>query len=213
MEDKLQNIDVAIEHFSEVHLSRPNNLPILRRLKALLRKCERWEAYIDVAEKEIKLCSGVATLIPMHLDVLHVYDEHLENVQQAIVHGEIILKMQPHNLEVLRKLQTLYKKASLVENLVRAYLQEASMPEVASDEKRLIYLYQESARIYLNTLKRLENAAQCYEKVVQIDPAHRESLSGLVKIYSQLKNYENLIEIYEIVHNFPRTNKKWKIRI
>ncbi|HRU52157.1 MAG TPA: tetratricopeptide repeat protein [Planctomycetota bacterium] len=208
MEDKLQNIDVAIEHFSEVHLSRPNNLPILRRLKALLRKCERWEAYIDVAEKEIKLCSGVATLIPMHLDVLHVYDEHLENVQQAIVHGEIILKMQPHNLEVLRKLQTLYKKASLVENLVRAYLQEASMPEVASDEKRLIYLYQESARIYLNTLKRLENAAQCYEKVVQIDPAHRESLSGLVKIYSQLKNYENLIEIYEMAAQLSKNQKE-----
>jgi len=86
MEEKLQSLDVAAEHFSEAHLSRPKNLPILRRLKKLLALCKRWEAYADLVEKEIEICTRPPDLLPLHRDLLDVYDTQLSNLDKAIAH-------------------------------------------------------------------------------------------------------------------------------
>lgn len=199
LEEKLHNYDIAIEHFSEAHLSRPDNLPILRKLKALLRKCERWQEYADIVEKEISLCSGNAILIPLHEDLVQVYEEQLQNIDKAILHAEVILTLKNNDIAMLQKLQYLYKQNGSIEKLAESYLKEAKLPETAINEQRLITLYQESAKCYADSLSRLEEAAECYEKVIQIDPTNKESLVALVNIYNSLSKWENLIEIYELV--------------
>ena len=90
LEEKLDDFDVAIEHYSEAHLSRPTNLPILRRLKNLLCQRNRWEEYSDIVEKEIELCTTTAELLPLHYDLLDVYATHLHSFEKAIGHGEAI---------------------------------------------------------------------------------------------------------------------------
>ena len=166
LEEKLEDFDVAIEHYSEAHLSRPSNLPILRRLKNLLRQRNRWEEYADIVEKEIALCSTTAELLPLHHDLLDVYASHLHSFDKAIGHGEAILQLQANNLPALLKLESLYDNTNQSQKLVNSYLKEISLISEASDVERMIFLYLECGNLLANKMNNLAASAECYQKVL-----------------------------------------------
>ncbi len=200
-EDKLGNVDVAVEHFAEAHLSRPNNLPILRRWKKLLRIQTQWKKYSEAVEKEIQLCSSPIDLVPLHQDIMEVYQEKLQDIPKAILHGEAIFELDdkhsPLQLENIRKLESLYEISGQRDKQAEMYLQETEVVKPEEDKDRLVYLYTESGKLYSSFLDNLSQAIYCYKKVLDLDNGNREALSALVKMYMGLQKWKELIELYE----------------
>jgi tetratricopeptide (TPR) repeat protein len=203
MEEKLQEVDVSIEHFSEAHLSRPTSLPILRRLKMLLKKRERWPKYAEILEKEVLLISSAYDLIPLHEELIEIYDGKLEQLEKAILHGEEALKLDAHRVSAIVRLETLYTRTEETARLVELYLQETTHLKADTARDRLIWLYAESGKLY-TSLQKLPEAVACYQKVVLLDPAHKESLSSLVKLLTILKQWEELINLYTLAAQLSR---------
>ncbi|WP_372365294.1 tetratricopeptide repeat protein [Candidatus Uabimicrobium sp. HlEnr_7] len=197
MEDKLNNIDVAAEHFAEAHLSRPKNLVILRRLKNLLRTQQQWKKYAEVVEKEINLCSHSSELVPLHEDLVDIYHQSLHDFENAIRHGEAIIELDDSYLSNIQSLQILYKETRSMLNLTDMYLRETKIIPDTTEKERLTHLYMETGKIFQNELDDLGKAVECYHKTLQLVPAHKESLSTLVKIFIQYKKWEDLLALYQ----------------
>lgn len=202
MEEKLQTPDVAIEHFSEAHLSRPQNLPILRRLKNLLANSKRWAPYAELIEKEICLCSLPADLLPLHKEQLRIYDQELNLLDLAIQHGEKALLIEENDLEVITRLQSLYQRKNEFEKLVAMYQRE--IPLQTGNPQRLIILQLSSGKLYFEKLHKLESANNSFMKVLQLAPTNTEAITALILIRTELKWWEDLIHIYEYATKISR---------
>ncbi|BBM86938.1 tetratricopeptide repeat protein [Candidatus Uabimicrobium amorphum] len=197
MEDKLNNIDVAAEHFAEAHLSRPKNLVILRRLKNLLHTQQQWKKYAEIVEKEVNLCSHSSELIPLHEDLLNIYQQKLTNFEAAIQHGEAIFELDDSYLPNIQSLQTLYKEIRNMQRLSDMYLREAAIIPETSEKERLTFLFMETGKLFQHELGNLEQGVRCYHKTLSLVPAHKEALSTLVKIFIQHKKWEDLLSLYQ----------------
>lgn len=195
MEEKLRTPDVAIEHFSEAHLSRPQNLPILQRLKNLLANSRRWASYAEMVEKEILLCTRNPDLLPLHKDLLVVYDQELNQLDMAIQHGEKVLLITPEDMEVIHRLQSLYQRKNDFEKLAAMYQREVALQ--TGNTLRLVFLHLESGKLYWEKLKKLEVANECFMKVLQLEPVNTEAITALIAIRTELKSWEDLIHIHE----------------
>ncbi len=206
MEEELDDIDVAIEHFYEAHLSRPQNLVILRRLKTLLRISQRWENYAEIVEKEILLCDRKPDLLPLHEDLLNIYDIHLQRVEKAIFHGEKILQFSENHLNTIIKLEALYKKSGQLQKMVDSYLKEAEIINKEGNEERLFVLFLESANILAKDLKNLDLAKSCYQKAIKLDPTNKDALSGMVNVLTDLQDWEYLIKVYELAAQLSKNS-------
>lgn len=204
MEEKLNEPDVAIEHYSEAHLSRSNSVIILRHLKKLLRARERWEKYADALEKEIALSSFPSEIVPLHRELLDIYDAKTNVPEKAIAHGEALLELDKDDLDAILKLEALYEKVGQIEKLIDLYLREAELRSPETESERLVFLYATSGKLYHSPLENLPGAAGCYQKVLEFDPAHKEAISKLAKILTTLKQWEELIKLYELTARITR---------
>ncbi len=195
MEEKLGSLDVAIEHFSEAHLSRPSNMPILQRLKKLLHTCKRWEAYTELVEKEILLCQQPLDRLPLHKDLQDVYDRELNLLDKAITHGEAALTIHEDDLDTIIKLESQYQRTNAAKKLVETFQRESNLWD--SLPERLVFLHSESGKLLMNVLQDLPTANECFDKVIKLDPTNKDAIAALIQIRTQLKWWPDLINIYE----------------
>lgn len=188
------NLDRAVQYIKTQQRKSADDLSLKWRLAVLNRDTKKWPAYVDSLAKElINAVDAVEEKVDVYSEMIRIYRD--ETKQEAMVTKtyEALLGIDPDNSDALESLMAIYEKGKKWTDIIKVLESQAERNE--GDRKIEIYL--RIARIYLENMNRKAEAIKYYEFVLEADPTHAESIEKLKTLYTERRDYANLIEVHK----------------
>src|SRR5690606_11824040 len=123
-----------------------------------------------------------------------IHEDHLRDEAEATRRYQAVLGEDPSNLDALRGLDRLLGKSGRYQELLENL---ALQIQVAATPRQKITLWERVAGIHDEEFLDHAKAADAWESVLAIDPAHDSALTALSRHYRALDRWEDLAELYE----------------
>lgn len=191
-EDRLGDVDHAIECLKRVLELSPDHLPTMRNLGRLFERGGKWQELLDLNETETRLASDTKQIVSLAHRSAEIYEEHLKDRPAAIMAWERVLQLSPAYLPALRALGRLYGQDGRWDALIKMYRTEA---EIAPTTDQAASLVQKVGELFEQKVKDLNEAISSYREVLTLAPNHVPALRSLARIYRTQGDWESLIEI------------------
>lgn len=193
-EEKLNNVDKALEIYQRILDQNPNYLPAIRNLSKLYIKADRWADTIRVNEMEAQLVNDQKQVISLLHRNGEIFEEKLNDKDQAIETYKKVLALAPNYLPALQSLGRLYFIKGRWEDLISMYRQEI---EVTQNELQQITLLYKIGELYEEKLVQEDKAIVAYQEVLRIQSGNFPALKALIRIFTNKRDWENLLECLE----------------
>jgi tetratricopeptide (TPR) repeat protein len=193
LEQKLGREEEAMSRYNEVLQLVPGYLPAQKALSRLYEKHKRYAELAAMLEQEVAQTRDRDQAISTLHVVAQLYEEHLNDLDRAVNALQRILELAPEHLPTIRALSRLYERGGRWGEVVRMNDLEGSH---TGDTKQIVSLLHRNAEIYEEKLGQVENAVECYKKVLALSPAYLPALKALGRLYGARNRYEDLIQMY-----------------
>jgi tetratricopeptide (TPR) repeat protein len=167
------------------------NLEVLNSLERLYRANQRWDGLISVLTRKAELAEAPEEIIRLHTNIGDLYEDQMGDLAQAVESFKRVLDIEPQHLPALKALERLYEKTGSTE----AYLDilEQQLDIAGTDDER-VSLYQRMSLVWEEQFKKLDRAAECLEKILEIDITNAETYRSLERIYHADGRFEDLVD-------------------
>ncbi|WP_372366736.1 tetratricopeptide repeat protein [Candidatus Uabimicrobium sp. HlEnr_7] len=194
----------ATTYYIKAHETLPEKREIFDRLKTLLRNQERWEEYAKYVEKELEHLAPQKKR-KMYLDLIEIYQTHLEKKDRAIFLLENMIDEFGTDLSLLEKLQELYGNDYDVVKYINLLNQKLDFTlEIDS----LVDLHFEIGSLKLNKIKNFDEAVVHFQKALELKPQSKKIFNVLAKLYTKQKEWQKLIELYSLRVRYVKKPQK-----
>jgi tetratricopeptide (TPR) repeat protein len=205
-DEKLEQSDRAVEYFRRAQSIQPEDASALVALERLYTRTERWSDLVDTLLKKAQLVSDPAEREEIRIRTARVWEEMLNNAEQAIVAWNVVLQDNPGNVEALRALDRLYMTRGEFRELADNLQRQLNL--VADDPAETVLLLGRLGALREQHLGQLGGAVDTYSKILQIEPEHRDTIAALERILPSAEHeldVAQLLEpIYKIRGDWPR---------
>ncbi|MFZ5443233.1 MAG: tetratricopeptide repeat protein [Myxococcota bacterium] len=191
-EDRLNDVDRAIDCLKRVLELSPDHLPTMRNLGRLYERAGKWTELLELNEAETRLASDTKHIVSLAHRNAEILEEQLKDRPAAIQAWERVLQLSPAYLPALRALGRLYGQDGRWDALIRMYRAEA---EIAPSTEQAAALIQKVGELFEQRVKDLNEAISSYREVLTLSPSHVPALRALARIYRTQGDWESLIEI------------------
>ncbi|MBW2405268.1 MAG: hypothetical protein JRF42_16065, partial [Deltaproteobacteria bacterium] len=181
----------ALEAWKLVERLAPDDLDARAALQQLYQHSGKWNALSESIRGEIETLSTDAKDPKLRLlrDLIPIYRDALQLDSMLIqVYGEI-LALSPYDAEALTSLSQLYEAVGRWNELIHILDRQA---EVAREPEEKVALYLRIAGLWTERFGNLNQATEPLERVIQLQPDHREALAELKDIYTKKRNWDAL---------------------
>jgi golgin subfamily B member 1 len=192
-EVQLQNPAKAIDVWKSILRSDASNAPARAALAELYERTEKWTALIEILKENIdQLPSDDAQAkVDILFRLVEIYRDRMRLDMKVIETFNAILELSPNHPEATDALIELYEKTKRWNELLATLLNKA---QASQDTQDAISIYWRIADIY-RTLNNTSKAIEAFEKIVELDPSHADSLRELHSLYEKRGNWTNLYDI------------------
>ncbi|MFL5319560.1 MAG: Adventurous gliding motility protein K, partial [Myxococcaceae bacterium] len=191
-EERLSDLDHAIDCMKRILDHSPDHLPTLRNMARLYERAGKWQELISLHESEATLVGDTKQVLSLFHRNAEILEENLKDRQNAIVAYERLLSLSPSYLPALKALGRLYAQDSRWDELIRMYRAEA---EIASTTEHAASLIYKIGELYQHRLKNENEAIANYQEVLTLAPSFFPALRALARIYRAQQAWESLIEV------------------
>ena len=133
-------------------------------------------------------------------DFAELWETQLKDEQTAGEYYQRVLKVNPRHCPVRFRLATLADHSGELEQ-ARLYYEDiltlAEDPTELDTEQFVIDANLRLADIILRLEGRTQAAANCYERVLALNPDHAEALTAICPLLNELRRYERLVRVQE----------------
>lgn len=155
---------------------------------------ERWEDLADLLTRRARFCEDVSEGIRLRHRVAALQAGPLGQPDRAIDTYREILDSdaaEPDALAALEQLLTSQEKwLDLQEILVRRL-------DAASSDADRVAIRLRQARLAETQFKSVDDAADAYRAILEIDPTHPEASDGLERLLGEAERWEELVDVLE----------------
>lgn len=191
-EDRLNDVERAIDCLKRVMELSPDHLPTMRNLARLFERGAKWHELLELNDAETRLASDTKQIVSLAHRNAEILEEQLKDRPAAIQGWERVLQLSPAYLPALRALGRLYGQDGRWEALIKMYRTEA---EIAPSTEQAAALIQKVGELFEQKVKDLNEAISSYREVLTLAPNHVPALRALGRIYRTQGDWESLIEI------------------
>lgn len=191
-EDRLHDLDHAIETMKRVLELSPDHMPTIRNLTRLYERAGKWRELIAHNEHETSLVGDTKQVLSLHHRNAEILEEHLQDKAGAIAAYERLLSLSPSYLPALQALGRLYASDTRWAELIKMYRAES---EISSSTEQAASLIFKIGELYDHRLKREDEAIASYQEVLTLAPSYFPALRALARIYRGQQAWESLIEV------------------
>ncbi|MBZ0122168.1 MAG: hypothetical protein K8H88_34560, partial [Sandaracinaceae bacterium] len=186
--------DKAIDAWKAVLRLDPTHDAAPEALKALYEKNEKWNALVELLKSEAdavdeahpeRKAALLRHLVPIYRDKLGL-DVMVINTYNAI------LQLVPGDQEALGALARAYESTGRWNDLIQVLTRRA---EAAEDPAEKVELYLRVATLWVERFANYNQATAPLERIVEIDPEHREALAQLKEIYRKKRAWSHLYDV------------------
>jgi len=209
--ERLHDVDMALEHFSQVLQVDNNHQPAITALEGLLDDEERrsavagllepiytarmdWPKLVDVIEARLSGMMDPLERKPLLMKIGMMYEEQLEDLDAAFgIYGRIFTE----NIEDPEPRELLFRLAGVLDAWDRfAELISTALEDVVGDTPETADLAFQLGEIYESRLSKMEEARNAYARVLEFSPENRNAFSALERLYLQDEMWPELIAHY-----------------
>ncbi|OIP42424.1 MAG: hypothetical protein AUK47_04520, partial [Deltaproteobacteria bacterium CG2_30_63_29] len=193
-EDKLDNPEKAIDVWKQLLRTETNLRPARKALAKLYEKTRKWNALLELIKEDINDLDEdeVEAKVELYQSVVEIYRDQLRLDVMVINTYNSILEVDPENNEAIAALAERYEKANRWNDLLGILTRKA---ESTTNVAEAVDIYWRIADLWRNKLGNTRNAISSFEKIVELDETHAESIKELRAIYEQRSSWAELFDI------------------
>ncbi len=202
--DKLPVEEMVIHTYNRIVQVSPTNVVALDNLAQRYEDSRRWSELVKVLQKKIHATTDAEMLLDLFHQVADLYLSKMSSESQAIPFLERILELDPTNLDVVRKLRSIYKAKHNLERLYGTYEAELNLLEGKKREPVLTEL----AVLATDKLYWQAQAIEHWEELLGLNPKNEKAVTSLYALYAQDGRWEKYVELLESRLELARTKRK-----
>ncbi|GEL68834.1 tetratricopeptide repeat protein [Myxococcus virescens] len=191
-EDRLGDLDHAIECMKRILDLASDHLPTIRNLARLYERASRFRELLETHDLEASLAGDTKQVLSLLHRNAEILDENLKDRAGAISAYERVLALSPSYLPALKALGRLYAQDGRWEKLVDMYRAESESSASTEQAAALIYKIGE---LYEQRLNQDNEAIASYNEALMLAPSYFPALRALARIYRAQAAWESLVEV------------------
>jgi tetratricopeptide (TPR) repeat protein len=191
-EDRLSDLDHAIECMKRILDLASDHLPTIRNLARLYERAGRYRDLIETQELEASFAGDTKQVLSLYHRNAEILDEHLKDRAGSIAVYERVLALSPSYLPALKALGRLYAQEGRWDELIKMFRAEA---EIAASTEQASTLLFKIGEMYEHRVKNEDQAVASYQEALTLAPSYFPALRALARIYRSRGNWESLIEV------------------
>ncbi|MBX3245693.1 MAG: tetratricopeptide repeat protein [Myxococcales bacterium] len=170
------------------------HLPALVHLERIYSERGQWQKLLDVMQRKVRGLEEPDEIIEAQLKLAELYEDRIGNVEEAITTYSAVRSRDALNLQALKGLERLYARAERWQELLEVLQVQY---DVVSTEKERITILTQLAGMWEESFIKPDRAAECHERILEIDHTHEGALNALARLYRQMQQWERLVDTYE----------------
>jgi tetratricopeptide (TPR) repeat protein len=196
-DEKLDRSDKAVEYFRLAQEIEPEDASALEALERLYTRTERWPDLVDTLKKKAELVRTAEEREAAHTRIASIWEEAIGNIDEAITAWKEVLGDNPSSLTALRALDRLFVHKGLdlelADNLQRQL-------ELADDPETQVRLLSRLGQLRELKLNDVTAAVETYRRLLELAPAHDETVAALERLLSHPDHDLALAELLDPVY-------------
>ena len=191
-ESQLQDSDRAITAYNKALQKDEVNADALQSLERLYRQSEQWEALVEIVGRRADAAEDEEQVVAFKQRIGQIYSSQMDQPQRAIESYKQVLDIEPRNSVALTALAGLYEQTDKAEELIDILEQQLDIAPSPDDQ---ITLYKRMARVWEEKFRKLDRAAECLEKVLDIAADNAATYQELERLYREDGRFEELVDV------------------
>lgn len=204
LETKLDDPSRARDLYEHVFQEDPSNDKAIEALGRIYRRLADWVGYTKILEQRADALAGEARAEAL-CKIGEVYEKELDDLGEATKAYEAAVALDPKSSIGLRGLDRIYLRTGKYKELVQNLEQQIGL---IGTPRQTMNLHQRLAKIHDEQFLDHQKAAASYEAILQIDPAHEETLTALMRHYRALERWEEVSSLYDRLLRIVTDDKK-----
>ena len=193
LDSQMNQTDQAVSYFNRALEVDPHFVPAIENLERIYAAQGKNKELVDVLTRKVGALSEPSEIAGTKLRI-GALNEQMQDTQRAAQTYREVIEIEPTNLQGLRGLARVYEALEQWPELVRVLESEL---EVVTTERERIDILMQLANIHEEQFRKSDIAAARLEQVLEIDPNHEEAYFALERNYRKLRQWPELIGVYE----------------
>lgn len=187
--DQLKEPFVAAATYEEIFSILPHDLDAMSALESIYRSNKLWEQLAALLHRKVEHAENPEEARAAKRELGFLYAKELSDISKAIDILEHLLEVMPDDIQLLRQLLELYEATGRM----RGYLKLArKLVDVTPDINEKNQLLKRMAAEYRLTPSTRANAAECYEKIIELHFEEDDVYDSLEDIYTSEEQWDAL---------------------
>ena len=191
-EDDLRDAEAAIEAYRGVLTFEPHHSLALKSIERLLIMTDRPRELLELLEQRIEASEILSERVALYFQQADIWENRLQNLDQADACIEAVLDMDPSNAEALRTLERLRYSQGDWHGLVEVFEKQLVLKAKPVDKARLLVVM---GQVLQQKLANVEKATLAYQQALNFNPQNHEALHALASVFEAQKNWPAALEM------------------
>lgn len=203
-ERRLGNFDEAFDAYARALDVDPANEQNIAHLDRLAQVTGRWADLATRLQAQLSNIQDASLQVDTLLRVARIYEEETREDDKAIEAYKRVVEIEPERRDGLEALDRLYSKAQRWQELADVLRKEVRL---ANAEEEIIAYTFRLAQVLELALGDVAAAVDCYQDILNADPAHPETRAALENL---LRGGTLQAEIAQILEPLYRLGEEWE---
>ena len=193
--NQLDDATRAVEWYEKARALDPSYPPALQALGELYEARGEFLPLIAVHEAEAEAAREPSRRAAAHTRVAEIYERHLQQPEQAIIHYSLALGAVPGQQIAFKALVRLYTEGKSFTELVSLY--ERAVDAATDPSAKVNYLYK-IGRLYEDALDAPAQALLAYRRILKVLPDDTGALHAMQRSAERAELWKDLINALEL---------------
>ena len=185
-EEVVELLEGVVENFPD------SSFRASQLLERAYEKNESWEKLAEIYKVQIDQHADEVDSVERYRDLATLYEKQFSDVDTAFAYISQAFKLEPTSEVIHEQLVSYAREKGAFDELFDIYLDVLMQVDEVDVRNNL---RQKMVAIYHDELKDLEHAETIYRDMLDDDPGSAFALERLQKLYRQMENWEQLIEV------------------
>ncbi|MFA5623792.1 MAG: hypothetical protein WC966_01880 [Bradymonadales bacterium] len=207
-EDLLEDAPSAYNAWYRALCKDPAREELWNTVERLAESCGFWQKLVEqLNDLLLEISSDPSLGVIVASRMARIYEEELQNPEQAIAMLQRVLDFDPSELNAIKALDRLYEVQQQWTELAELLRVEIDLAQ--NDEERLACYYRLGA-VHETCLENDEEAISCYNEMLMLSPGQPEAIESLLRMFTANKGS---LAIADILEPFYRSTEDWEALI
>ncbi|MBI2378683.1 MAG: tetratricopeptide repeat protein [Deltaproteobacteria bacterium] len=206
-EHKFVDLDAAASTLERILEIEPSHLATLENLERVDRAAGVWRRLVETYRRHLALVTDPKKSVELHLEMADAYSpDKLDDPRQEEKARLAALRIDERSLPALHGLGELYERANSWFSALEMIQKEAG---VLGKVPEAVELHFRAGRIHDERLSDPGAAKGCFQKALELDPGHLDSLGSLIQIFRDEEAWDQVLKLQnQKADNSPDADQK-----